>query len=74
MTHTDRVLKYIEDYGSITSYEAFKDLGVTRLSACIFKLRKRGYVISSEKEVSTNRYGDTVRFSRYRILDIPNAS
>ena len=61
------MLKYIEDYGSITSLEAFADLGVTRLSAAIFNLRKSGHHIISVPEASTNRYGDTVRYARYRI-------
>lgn len=68
MTQTERVLKYIEDYGSITSLEAFADLGVTRLSAAIFNLRKRGWPITSETEASTNRYGDTVHYARYKLI------
>ena len=36
----ERVYEYIEEFGSINTLEAFKDLGVTRLSAVIFELRK----------------------------------
>lgn len=27
----ERVMKYIEDFGSISSFEAYKDLGITHL-------------------------------------------
>lgn len=32
-TQADRVLDYIKQFGSITTLEAFRDLGVTRLSS-----------------------------------------
>ena len=32
-TQADRVLEYIQKFGSITTLQAFRDLGVTRLSA-----------------------------------------
>ena len=69
MTQTELVLKYIEDFGSITPLNAFADLGVTRLSACIFTLRKRGFPIITYTEQSTNRYGKTVRYARYKIAE-----
>ena len=69
MTHKDRVLKYMRDFGSITSWEAFKELGVTRLSAVIFNLKRDGHEIASEKESTRNRYGDRVSFSRYRLIE-----
>lgn len=69
MTQTERVLQYIKDYGSITTLEAFRDLGVTRLSAKIFTLRKSGYDIVSETEKSKNRYGDNVSYARYKIRE-----
>ena len=39
-THYTRLLDYLKNYGSITSLEAIRDLGNTRLSATIFILRK----------------------------------
>ena len=69
MTHKERVLRYMRDFGSITSWEAFKELGVTRLSAVIFNLRKDGHEITSWSETVTNRYGDKVSFSRYRLIE-----
>lgn len=62
-----RVLDYIDEFGSITSLEAFKDLGITRLSAVIFDLRKAGYNIDDKTETQFNRYGEKAHFSRYFI-------
>ena len=47
-THKTRLLDYLKKYGSITSLEAIRDLGNTRLSATIFNLRKEGYHIESD--------------------------
>lgn len=55
--------------GSISSAEAFELYGITRLSARIFKLRQRGWNISSEPATDKNRYGHTVNFVRYRMGD-----
>ena len=63
---SQRVYEYMEKYGSISSLEAFRDLGVTRLSACIFILRKL-YDIRDEWDEVPNRWGDKVRFKRYYI-------
>jgi len=69
MTQPEMVRQYIEDFGSITPKEAFVDLGVYRLSACIFNLRKSGIPISTEMEESTNRYGKTSRYARYKFAE-----
>ena len=69
-THKDRVLEYIRDFGSITSLDAFRDLGVTRLSASIWLLRHQdGLNILSKNETSKNRYGDKVTYARYYLAD-----
>lgn len=68
-THKERVLKYIQDFGSITSLDAFRDLGNTRLSASIWLLRHEdGLNIDSISESSKNRYGDTVSYYRYYLV------
>ena len=62
-----RVLQYLFDFGSISNYEAFEDLGITRVSARICELRKEGYPIVSISEKRKNRYGDITRYTRYRM-------
>lgn len=44
LTQKDMVLRYLQDYGSITSWEAIKEFGATRISAIIFNLKKDGCV------------------------------
>lgn len=53
----------------ITSIEAFSEYGITRLSAVIFRLRKAGHNIVAEDMSVVNRYGTTVHFSRYKLIE-----
>lgn len=62
-----RVFDYMTDFGSITTLQAFTDLGETRLSARIFELQKKGVHISGEIILVKNRYGDSRRVKRYYI-------
>lgn len=63
----DRIIKYIEDYGSITTLQAFTDLGCTRLASRIHDLKRQGYNFKIEVINSRNRYGEPVRFNKYSI-------
>lgn len=66
-TQCELVEQYIAEHGSITSMEAIKNLGITRLSAVMFNIGKyRMY--TSERIPVTNRYGDTVYVSRYAFV------
>lgn len=47
MTQEERVLRHMKQFDGITSWEAFCDYGITRLSAKIFNLRERGYKIEA---------------------------
>lgn len=66
-TQTERVKQYIEEFGSITSLEAFRDIGVTRLSAAIYNLRQSGVEVAGKREKTKNRYGEITSFNRYFI-------
>ena len=61
------VLAYIIQHDSITSMEAFEHLGITRLSAVVYNLKKKGYKIKSEPEQVKTRYGATATISRYSL-------
>ena len=61
-----RVLDYIKENGSITSLEAFKKLGETRLSARIFELRKYVDVEGVWTSVK-NRHGETCHVLKYYL-------
>lgn len=56
-TQNEMVLEFIKNAGSITAKEAFTELGITRLSARIFDLRKAGEKIAQERKFYTARDG-----------------
>ena len=56
MTQKERIMKYIDDFGSITKLEAIMDIGVMNLGARIEELRKAGEPIISEMVSGKNRY------------------
>ena len=64
-TQAQRVLDYIQQYGSITQLEALQDIGVMRLAARISDLRKQGERIGSKMINVENRYGETCRVKSY---------
>ena len=55
---------------SITSMEAFRNYGMTRLSGIIFVLRKRGYNIDTIMIEGKNRFGKDTRYAKYRLNEI----
>lgn len=65
MSHIERTIKYLKKNKSITSRDAFIELGNTRLSATIFELRKDGWNIASVKEQEKNRFGEDTTYVRY---------
>ena len=67
-TQMERVVQHLQDFNTITSREAFNDYGISRLSAIIWRLRKRGYKIETHRTYSFNRYGDKVNFATYELL------
>ena len=64
-TKKQRVLRYLEEFGSITSLEAITELGDTRLAATILELKQDGYNISKKSESSNNRFGEKRTYARY---------
>lgn len=69
MTQTQQVHQFMIDNGSISQAEAVAELGCYRLSARIKDLRDMGIPISRSMESKRNRYGKTVSFARYSIID-----
>ena len=66
-THKTRLLDYLYEFGSITSLEAIRDLGNTRLSATIFTLRREGYDIASTSIEVKTRWGTTTHVAKYTL-------
>jgi hypothetical protein len=71
-TQAERILDYIEEFGSITQYEALQDLGVMRLASRISDLKKLGIPIESEIQAVKNRFGETCHIKRYRLAVCDN--
>jgi hypothetical protein len=57
-TQNERIIDYIERFGSITQLEALRDLGVMRLASRISDLKKQGYQIASKPITVYNRFGE----------------
>ena len=66
MTQCERILKYMDDFGTISTMQAFMDLGVVRLASRIHDLRRMGIEIESETVNTKNRYGESTHYSVYR--------
>lgn len=69
MTQCDRIVQYMQDNGSITSWEAMKELGCMRLASRIHDLREMGIGIEKEMVSARNRYGEKISFAKYRLED-----
>lgn len=70
ITQKDRILEYIRKFGSISSFEAYANLGITQLGARIDQLKKEGYEFKTEWESNTNRFGEKTDYKRYYLADI----
>jgi hypothetical protein len=66
-TQCDQIIDYIKRYGSITSWQAYADLGITQLAARIFNLKERGYEFETERVNTKNRMGEATHYDIYRL-------
>lgn len=67
-TQTNIILDYLKNNKEgITSMEAFKKFGATRLSAIIFNLRRKGYNITSYPTQVKTRFGGSCVVSVYKL-------
>lgn len=67
VTQTERILRYMEQYGSITALDAMREFRCMRLAARIADLKKAGVKIVKSMVTSKNVYGETVSFAEYRL-------
>ena len=65
MTQCERLAEYLHEGGTPTPMDAWLLLGIYRLSARIFDLRKAGMRISMEMVDVKNQFGETVRVAKY---------
>lgn len=69
MTQCEKILDYIRLNGSITPLDALREFGCMRLASRISDLKTRGYAINKTMDKAKNRYGDTVRYARYTLME-----
>jgi len=67
----ERVLDYLRNHYYITAKEAMNDLGIFRLGARIWDLKKAGVPIQSGWKEVTNRFGETCRVRMYWLTGEP---
>ena len=66
-TQNERIIDYMNRFGSITQYEASADLGIMRLASRISDLRRLGYAIEGEMVTVKNRFQEDCHVKRYRL-------
>ena len=71
LTQKDRIIRHLNDKGSITALEAMKEYGIMRLTSRICELKDEGYNIRSEFVSAKNRYNAPVSFSKYSLVEYP---
>lgn len=67
MTQCDKILRHMEDFGSITSLEAMQEYGIMRLASRISDLKQMGVPVRKEMVSGKNRYGEPTAYARYSI-------
>ena len=70
ITQRERIINYIREFGSISSWEAYKDLGITQLATRIKELKEEGYEFKTKWESSINRFGEKTDYKRYYLKDM----
>jgi hypothetical protein len=68
MSQKERILQHLESGNTITSLEAYQELGITQLAARIFELKAEGIPILSEQIKVTNRFDEECTVSRYFLM------
>ena len=63
----NRIIEYINDFGSINPIQALSDLGVMRLASRINDLKRMGFPIRKRMVSSKNRYGENVSYAEYYL-------
>ena len=66
MTQTERIMRHLDAFGSITPAEALHEYGCMRLGARIYDLRRQGVPIEREFVAGKNRFGETTHYARYK--------
>lgn len=69
MTQHERLREFMKEWGPITPFEAFEQLGITKLSTRIGEMIRAGDNIKKEVIYDRNRYGEPVHYCRYSLVE-----
>ena len=68
MTQNERLLKYLKVHRSIDPMAAWSSLGIYRLGARVWDLKRMGYnIITTTKKVK-NQFGEDCRVAKYVLM------
>lgn len=67
VTQHQKVLRYMQEFGTITQREAIY-LGCYRLAAVVFTLKKQGVLIRTEMREVEKADGTTTRIAAYSLI------
>ena len=67
LTQCDKILRHLQDYGSISQMDALREYGIMRLASRISDLKRQGYPVTREIVAGKNRYGEDVFYARYSL-------
>lgn len=66
-TQCDKLLDYLQNHISITPKDAWNKLGIYRLSARVFDLRRLGYDIVTNRKEVLDPFGEPKYVAEYRL-------
>jgi hypothetical protein len=69
MTQCEKIVRHLEDCGSITPLSAMREYGIMRLASRMSDLKRKGYKFIVEIEKGRNRYGEPTHYARYRKVE-----
>ena len=67
MTQSERIVRHLETFGSITSLEAMREYGIMRLASRVSDLKKDGLPVRTEFVRGRNRFGEAICYARYSL-------
>ena len=68
MSQATRLLKYLKSGKTLTRLKAWDTLGILETPARISELRQAGHNIITEMVPVVNRYGETVRIAKWKLV------
>lgn len=66
-TQASKIIRYMQDFGSITQLQALADLGCLRLASRISELKSAGWQINRRMIKVKNRYGESCTVAEYSL-------